>query len=170
MITCHRKANLIAVSEKLPTIRVCHSCNNSFSSDEEYFIAFFGSVLAGTVKPEDQVLDWAEKALRNNLSLQSQIEERLRVEKDGYGKDCIFFIPDIGLIENSVVKNARGHILFEHGQPEMGLPSHVSIQRIPNCTLNTLKEFEKWLIALSPQPQDVESRRSGLSGSKIRSN
>ena len=68
--------------ENLPTIRVCHSCNSSFSSNEEYFIAFLGSVLAGTVEPEDQVIDRAEKALRNNLCLQSQIEEQLRVEKD----------------------------------------------------------------------------------------
>ena len=102
--------------ENFPTIRVCHSCNNSFSSDEEYFIAFLGSVLAGTVKPEDQVLDRAEKALRNNSRLRSQVEEQLRVEKDSYGNDCIVFIPDIGPIENIVIKNARGHILFEHGR------------------------------------------------------
>ena len=32
----------------LPIVQVCKSCNNGFSLDEEYLVAFLGSVLVGS--------------------------------------------------------------------------------------------------------------------------
>ena len=38
--------------ENLPVVEVCRPCNSGFSSDEEYLIAFLGSVLSGRTTPD----------------------------------------------------------------------------------------------------------------------
>lgn len=128
--------------ENLPTVRICRPCNTSFSNDEEYFTAFLGSVLAGTTDPEKQVVEQTEKTLRSNLRLRREIENQLHIEKDESGNDQVAFVPDRCRIWNVVVKNARGHILFEHGQRAEGEPAHVAIQPIPTLSPEMCRSFE----------------------------
>ncbi len=128
--------------ENLPTICICRLCNTSFCTDEEYFIAFLGSVLAGTTDPNQQVVERAKKTLSKNFRLQDEIEAQLRFEKDANGNDLVTFVPDIDRIRNVVVKNARGHVLFEHGQPANGEPEHVAIQPLPTLTPEAVRYFE----------------------------
>lgn len=128
--------------ENLPTVRICKSCNTSFSNDEEYFTAFLGSVLAGTTDPNRQVVERAEKILDSNYRLQDEIESQLKVVKDANGNDQVTFVPDLARIQNVVVKNARGHVLFEHGQPAEGEPARIAIQPIPTLPPDTLASFE----------------------------
>jgi len=126
----------------LPTVRICKSCNTSFSNDEEYFTAFLGSVLAGSADPDQQVVARSEKVLDSNCRLQNEIESQLQIVKDEDGNDRITFVPDMVRIQNVVVKNARGHVLFEHGQPAEGEPARVAIQPIPTLPPNMLANFE----------------------------
>jgi len=126
----------------LPTVRICKSCNTSFSNDEEYFIAFLGSVLAGSADPDQQVVARSEKILGSNYRLQDEIESQLQIVKDADGNDQITFVPDMAKIQNVVVKNARGHVLFEHGQPAEGEPARVAIQPIPTLSPDMLSNFE----------------------------
>lgn len=142
--------------ENLPTIRICRSCNTSFSNDEEYFIAFLGSVLAGSANPDHQVVERAEKTLSQNLRLQHEIEAQLRVEKDSDGNDRVVFVPDIERIRNVVIKNARGHVFFEHGQPALGEPANVAIEPLQNLTPEAVRLFEK--IDYGPGWPEVGSR------------
>lgn len=128
--------------DNLPTIRICKPCNTSFSSDEEYFTAFLGSVLAGTADPDQQVVERAEKILDSNHRLQDGIEAQLEVVKGVDGMDQVTFVPDLSRIQNVVVKNARGHILFEHGQRAEGEPTRVAIQPIPTLPPDALANFE----------------------------
>lgn len=128
--------------ENLPTVRICKSCNTSFSNDEEYFTAFLGSVLAGTADPNRQVVERAEKILDSNYRLQDEIESQLKVVKDADGNDQVTFVPDLARIQNVVVKNARGHVLFEYGQPAEGEPARIAIQPIPTLPADTLASFE----------------------------
>jgi len=128
--------------ENLPTVRICKACNTSFSEDEEYFTAFLGSVLAGTTDPGQQVVARAEKTLNNNHRLQDEINAQLEVIKDESGNDQVTFVPDNARIQNVVVKNARGHVLFEHGHPAEGEPARVAIQPIPTLSPETLANFE----------------------------
>lgn len=128
--------------ENLPTVRICKSCNTSFSNDEQYFTAFLGSVLAGTTDPDQQVVERAEKILGSNYRLQDEIQTQLEVVKDADGKDQVTFVPELGRIQNVVVKNARGHFLFEHGQPAKGEPERVAIQPISTLSPDTLANFE----------------------------
>lgn len=142
--------------ENLPTIRICRSCNTSFSNDEEYFIAFLGSVLAGTADPDHQVVERAEKTLSQNLRLQDEIEAQLRVERDSDGNDRVTFVPDIERIRNVVIKNARGHVLFEHGQPARGEPARIAIEPLQILTPEAVKSFET--IDYGPGWPEVGSR------------
>ncbi|MBS1078708.1 hypothetical protein JK217_13305 [Gluconobacter kondonii] len=142
--------------ENLPTISICRSCNTSFSNDEEYFIAFLGSVLAGTADPDHQVVERAEKALRRNLRLQDEIGTQFRVEKDTAGNDRGAFVPDIDRIRNVVIKNARGHVLFEHGQPARGKPVHITIEPLQILTTEAIRSFET--IDYGPGWPEVGSR------------
>lgn len=128
--------------ENTPTVRICCSCNTSSSKDEEYFVAFLGSVLAGSTDPGHQVFERAEKTLQNNHRLQEEIKAQLQITKDKYGNDQIAFVPEISRIQNVVVKNARGHVLFEHGQIADGEPLHVAIQPISNLPQETRQSFE----------------------------
>ena len=128
--------------DNLPTVRICKPCNTSFSNDEEYFTAFLGAVLAGNTDPDQQVVERAEKILDSNYRLQDEIESQLEVVKDADGKDQVTFVPDLGRIQNVVVKNARGHVLFEHGQPAEGEPARVAIQPIPTLPPDMLASFE----------------------------
>ena len=128
--------------ENLPTVRICKSCNTSFSNDEEYFTAFLGSVLAGTTDPDQQVVERVEKTLNRNYRLQDEIESQLEVVKDAEGNDQVTFVPVLARIQNVVVKNARGHVLFEHGQPAEGEPARIAIQPIPTLPPDTLASFE----------------------------
>jgi len=126
----------------LPTVRICKSCNTSFSNDEEYFTAFLGSVLAGSAAPDQQVVARSEKILGSNHRLQDEIDSQLQIVKDAEGNDQITFVPDMAKIQNVVVKNARGHVLFEHGQPAEGEPARVAIQPIPTLSPDILANFE----------------------------
>ena len=38
--------------KNLPVVEVCRQCNSGFSSDEEYLIAFLGSVISGSTRPD----------------------------------------------------------------------------------------------------------------------
>lgn len=126
----------------LPTVQICKSCNTSFSNDEEYFTAFLGSVLAGTADPDQQVVERSEKILGNNHRLQNEIVSQLQIVKGADGNDQVTFVPDIARIQNVVIKNARGHVLFEHGQRAEGEPAHVAIHPIPTLSPNALANFE----------------------------
>ncbi|MFG6517858.1 MULTISPECIES: hypothetical protein [unclassified Sulfitobacter] len=128
--------------ENLPTIRICRSCNTSFSNDEEYFTAFLGSVLAGTADLDHRVVERAEKTLSKNFRLQDEIEAQLRVEEDVDGNHQVTFVPDIDRIRNVVIKNARGHVLFEHGQPARGEPAHIAIEPLQILTPEAVRSFE----------------------------
>lgn len=79
---------------------------------------------------------------RDTTRLQDEIESQLEIIKDAEGNDQVTFFPDIARIQNVIVKNARGHVLFEHGQPAEGEPARVAIQPIPTMPQGALASFE----------------------------
>jgi hypothetical protein len=52
--------------ENLSNVPVCKPCNESFSRDEEYFVALLGCVLSGSTDPQRQS---DPRVLRSNGSL-----------------------------------------------------------------------------------------------------
>lgn len=109
---------------ELPVVKICASCNISFSRDEEYFAAFLGAVLTGSTDPDVQRIPAAESVFRRNPSLRARIDRSRKDFETIGGESRTIWEPEMDRVKNALVKNARGHVYFEFGQPAMGEPAH----------------------------------------------
>ena len=111
----------------LPQIRICKSCNSSFSKDETYLLCVLHAVLSGTLYPDPQTQPEAYNILRSNRHIVRELRE-------GPGGQMWLFndlepftlYPDPNRIARVVVKNARGHIHHEIAERADGPPDHVA--------------------------------------------
>ena len=109
----------------LPVVQVCTTCNQVFSIDEEYLVAFLSSVLAGSADPELQPIPQAKHILGRSTKLQSRID-RSKTEYETLGGEVRpVWKPESDRINRIVLKNARGHAFFEYGEPMLNEPEHV---------------------------------------------
>ena len=113
--------------ENLPVVEVCRQCNSGFSSDEEYLIAFLGSVLSGSTTPVPVRFPAASGILTHTPRLRDRINRSQRVQATLWGHSDLLWEPELDRVERVIVKNARGHVLYELGEPMLERPSHVSV-------------------------------------------
>lgn len=97
--------------ENLPVVGACRSCNNRFSSDEEYLACLIESVIAGSADPEDIQRPSVASILRRAPALRAKIEAAKTCE---HGQTKFAIEPE--RVKNIVVKLARGHAAFELSQ------------------------------------------------------
>jgi hypothetical protein len=69
------KSLLLRSPSNSPVVQICKACNEGFSLDEEYLVAFLGSVLAGSTGPDHQHNPNAARILKRNLKLKKRIEK-----------------------------------------------------------------------------------------------
>jgi hypothetical protein len=105
--------------ENLPVVRACYSCNQGFSSDEEYLACLVESMIAGSTEPDAIRRPRVAEILRRAPALRTRIEARIA---DGRG---ISFRDEPNRIRNVVLKLARGHAAYELSQPYREEPSRV---------------------------------------------
>lgn len=105
---------------------VCQPCNTSFSADEGYLAALLGAVLAGSTDPGKQVVKRAARILGSNGKLVRMIDEAKQTYPTRGGEERIVCAPDEARVRNVVVKNARGHVYYELGEPMLTAPARVS--------------------------------------------
>jgi hypothetical protein len=122
---------------------VCKSCNEGFSSDEEYFVAFLGCVLTGSTDPDCQDNPTAKRILQRSPSLRQRIqnaraESRALLEEESR----VVWAPERERVERVVVKNARGHVYFEYGEPMLEAPAHVWYAPLPLLSEKDRIQFE----------------------------
>lgn len=137
----------------LPIVQVCRSCNGSFSEDEEYVAAFLGVVLAGNVDPLQQVLPAAERILRHSPRIAERISAA-RTERDG----ILLWRPEAERVHRVVVKNARGHALYELGLPMLDEPSVVWLTGRSHMSNEAIRAFEFVSNPLDRPAPEVGSR------------
>ena len=118
-------------------VEVCRQCNAGFSSDEEHLIAFLGSVLSGSTKPDPVRFRTAAGILNRSPVLRRRIDRSQTVQGDLWGSAEMLWKPELVRIERVIVKNARGHVLYEIGEPMLGQPSHVL-----SCPISTMRTQE----------------------------
>ena len=111
--------------ENLSLISVCSTCNQSFSLDEEYLSVFLSVVLSGSVEPNKQVNPEARRALLHSSALRERLEKSRRAVIDDEGVTGLAWEPEIERVTQVLVKNARGHALYELGEPMLDAPSDV---------------------------------------------
>ncbi len=128
--------------ENLPVVQVCRQCNASFSSDEEYLIAFLGSVLSGSTRPDPVRFPVASGILTHSPRLGNRIDRSRTVQGNLWGDVEVLWEPELDRIQRVIVKNARGHVLYEMGEPMFAWPSHVSVRPIQVMTARQIDQFE----------------------------
>ncbi|MFN4009859.1 MAG: hypothetical protein ACK4K8_07890 [Pannonibacter sp.] len=109
----------------LPVVTICRECNNGFSRDEQYAVAFLSCVLSGSTTPEQQRNASAARALTESPALRAMIEQAKTEHRTLGGDTRIVWQPDIARIHRVILKNARGHAYFEYGEPMLEPPAHV---------------------------------------------
>jgi hypothetical protein len=123
---------------ELPVVEVCKACNTSFSQDEEYFIAFLGSVIAGTTDPKSQKIPTAKRILERNEKLRARIGRSQKIFTTIGDQSRSVWSPENDRINNVIIKNARGHAMYEYGEPMLDRP--ISIW---SAALESLKASER---------------------------
>ena len=123
-------------------VGMCQECNSGFSKDEEYFAAFLASVISGSTEPDSLRFPTASRILARNPRLRSRIDAARHVEAT-LGKGAVaIWTPELERIERVIVKNARGHVLFELGQAIEVPPTLVNILPLELLSPEQLSEFE----------------------------
>ncbi len=122
----------------LPVTEVCRDCNNGFSRDEEYLVAFLGAVLAGSTDPVLQTIPRSANILRRNHKLRERIARAQTTFTTRGGETRMLWKPEQERVDNVLLKNARGHALFEYGEPMLEPPD-----RIWSAALETLGPAER---------------------------
>lgn len=127
--------------ENLATTEVCGPCNQGFSKDEEYLVAFLSAVISGGTQPEVQKIEQAGNIFRRKLALREMIEGTKEEQYNLDGGIDLRWEPDLKRFRNVIVKNARAHLFFENGEPMWGEPEFVDVCPIETLTSENLGEF-----------------------------
>jgi hypothetical protein len=126
----------------LPVINICMECNNKFSLDEEYLMVFLEVVLTGSTDPKDIKDDKIKNILQKNSLLKKRIEKS-KIEKIALsGQREILWKPEQERLSRVLLKNARGHAMFELGEPMLDEPSEIIIKPLAYMTPEEITEFE----------------------------
>lgn len=128
--------------ENLPVTAVCKPCNEGFSLDEEYMIAFLGCTLAGSTEPDRQRIPRAARILERSTKLRERIERAKTEYKTRGGEIRLVWTPEKERIERVVLKNARGHAFFECGEPMLDEPDRVLFAPLQALTGEEREAFE----------------------------
>ncbi|GJL75947.1 hypothetical protein [Nitrosomonas sp.] len=127
--------------ENLPTLKICQRCNSSFSKDEEYLIAFLGTVLSGDTKPDKQIFGSARRILQHNEKLRKRINcARSEVSRNN-GEKLLVWEPEHDRIASVILKNARGHLFYELNDIMIEKPSSVWVKPLSIMTTEDSKIF-----------------------------
>jgi hypothetical protein len=126
----------------LPVVKICVSCNQGFSLDEEYFLAFLGSVLTGSTDPANQTNPRVQRILERSPQLRLRIESSKEVVETADGDQELRWKPERFRIERILVKNSRGHVYFELGESLLDEPESVWFEPLSSFDANNRDEFE----------------------------
>ena len=128
--------------ENLPWWKCAGNVTPGFSSDEEYLIAFLGSVLSGSTRPDQVRFPAASGILTHSPRLGNRIDRSRTVQGNLWGDVEVLWEPELDRVRRVLVKNARGHVLYELGEPMLEQPSHVSVCPIQAMTAHQVDQFE----------------------------
>lgn len=128
--------------ENLPLVEVCKACNEGFSLDEEYLIAFLGCVLAGSTDPDRHENPRVERILRQSPKLKERIESAKTEYRTLGGETRLVWKPEMDRVNRIIVKNARGHAFFEYGEPMLDEPASVWSAPLESLSMSQREQFE----------------------------
>ncbi len=143
--------------ENLPVVDICQKCNAGFSKDEEYVVALFATIICGTTSPDPARFPVAATTLSRSARLRKRLERARRFQATLWGSSETQWQAELDRVKRVIVKNARGHILFELGQAVVGPPSHVKLTPLQLMSAQHLDQFEN--ATSTPPWPEVGSRQ-----------
>ena len=139
--------------DNLPGVRTCVKCNTEYSKDEEYFSVFLQCVLIGSTDPNDHRDPRIREALRRSRKLRERIE-RSRSEVEEGENSRIIWEPEYQRVNNVILKNARGHALYEFGEHQEMAPAYVwatPLCALPDMRLRDFTDAKTYDVAEWPE-------------------
>lgn len=127
----------LPMPENLPVVPACKACNLGFSLDEEYFACFIDCVLAGNTSFDSSISEKTRKSFEHNPFLQNKIEQT-RIQE---GEQTLWNV-DHDRARSVILKLARGHAMFENGEPLTDQPASVKFMPLSLLTKDELSRFE----------------------------
>ena len=124
--------------DHLARVPACSSCNRGFSSDEEYLAGLLECVLSGTTEVDKLMREKVRKSLQHSPGLRTRL--RASMTLDEFGNKI--WNPEMGRVENVIVKTARGHVFHELSEVPDGAPEAIQIRPIPLMSNSDLQIFE----------------------------
>ena len=128
--------------ENLPVVHACRRCNSGFGKDEEYLAALLASVICGSTNPQPDRFPDAVRVLQHSTQLRGRIDRARQVQGTLWGDPEITWYPELERVGRIIVKNARGHVFFELGQPIIDPPSYVNILPFQLMSCEQRNQFE----------------------------
>ncbi|MCY4398211.1 MAG: hypothetical protein OXE96_02550 [Gemmatimonadetes bacterium] len=128
--------------ENLPVVDTCVACNKRFSPDEEYLRLFLHCVLIGSTDPERHSDAKIARALQRHKKLRARIERSKTEYRTIAGETRCVWKLEKKRVERIVVKNARGHVCYEYGEPMLGEATRVWTQTLTAMSASEREEFE----------------------------
>lgn len=135
---------------------ICRSCNESFSKDEEYLCVFLAAVISGDADPDPSLFASAAASVEHSPGLRERITRSQRHQLVLWGEPEILWMPDLDRVNRVIVKNARGHVLHELGEPVSDAPSEVGCWPVSRLTVDQRHTFES--VSLGALWPEVGSR------------
>lgn len=128
--------------ENLPCIDAHVDCNAKFARDEEYIAAFLGTVRAGSTDQNAQIDDRARKILARSEKLRNRIESSASHYLTRAGEKRSVWNVELPRLERIIVKNARGHVYYEYGEPRYDRPDEISVVPLDSLPTAQREAFE----------------------------
>ncbi len=128
--------------DNLPVVNICVDCNNGFSEDEEYLHLFLQCALTGSTDPEQHSDAKIARALKRHKKLRARIERSKKEYPTIGGETRCVWEPEEKRVERIVVKNARGHVFFEYGEPMLREPTRVWTLLLTAMSVSERDDFE----------------------------
>ena len=126
----------------LPTIQVCAKCNESFSFDEEYAGLFLKCLIAGSADPDVHSDAHVKKQLEKKTNLQKRLKKSNTDFFTVSENSIPLWKPETDRIKRVLLKNARGHIFYECGEPMLSKVETINMMPVLCMTPDEVFQFE----------------------------
>lgn len=122
--------------ENLQVVPCCLKCNQNFSLDEEYFACAIECIIHGTTEIENLHREKVKSILSTKDTLRQRIENSFVLEN---GNKYFKFEQD--RFENVIVKLAKGHAKYENSEPQLEMPTTISMKPLFLMEQNEVDTF-----------------------------
>ena len=136
--------------DALMTMQACPECNSLFALDEEYLSTLLAALFAASTDPQMQGSTEDARRLKSQPRLKTRIERSRARTTNLFGEMETVFLPELERIERVVIKNARGHALYELDRWMDAMPISVVALPIQNLSEANQDRFES--ISREPLP------------------